>query len=203
MKENEQEITKKMNEINILLEKTEKIEKQMKLKKMLVKLFFIVILIALLAKGYFTFKEARDLNHTPIGVENIATEPSSKGLHRYETTVDTTNNKVTIDGDTTVWTKEDIDKYIGTSEYVETEIYELKCTNTAKYPFSFIMPKEITFRRYSVRGETMFTDADIQAYKEMAAKYFTYEKYKRFNYDDKYDYEIQVDTSNRIKDMVL
>ena len=70
--------------------------------------------------------------------------------------------KVTINGDTSLWNKQDTNYYVNTLKSIETEIYELKCTNNQKYRYSFLIPNTIIFRRYSVKGEKPFSEADAQ-----------------------------------------
>ena len=198
-------IQEKQVEIKELLGKIDKIHKKKHMRSVIVTLVLIIVVICFFAKGISAFKAAKESNHVPVMSEDVSVSPSMKPLKRYEFNTNITGTEgnyyiVEIDGNKTKWNKEDVSKYLS-GKTVDTEIYELTCVNNQKYPFKFITPKKIVFRRYSVRGEHNFTDEEINSYKQMAADYFTYKKYQRFGYDDTLEYEnALVDDSNALKD---
>jgi len=200
-----EKINKQHKEIKEYLGKIDKLQKRKQRKSFIVSLLVIAIIIVFGVKGVMTYNAAKQTNHTPVGVEELSSDYTKKPLNRYSASKKAAPNssmqKVTIDGNTSLMPKDDITNSLGSE--VETEIYEMKVTNNSNYPFHIFTPKSIVFRRYSFRGEQPFSDADTETYKELAAKYFTYKKYALFGYEDKYDFlDTNIDDTNVTKDSV-
>ena len=200
-------IEEKQKKIKEYLNEVDKLNKKKRLRGTIVAGIIVAIIVAFVIKGIFVYREAQATNHTPVTMEDITTSLSLKPVKRYDASSRVTSDAniytVEINGNKSLWSKDEV-KNLLANDKVDTEIYELTCINNQKYKFDILMPNKITFRRYSVRGETPFTDEEINGYKQMAADYFTYRKYMRFGYDDAFYYDNpEVDDSNVIKDSIL
>lgn len=200
-------IEEKQRKIKEYLNEVDKMNKKKRLRATIVTGVIIAILVCFVIKGIFVYREAQAANHTPVTIEDVTTSLSLKPAKRYDVSSRVTGDAniytVEIDGNKSLWSKDEV-KNLLTNDKIDTEIYELTCINNQKYKFDILIPDKITFRRYSVRGETPFTDEEITGYKQMAADYFTYRKYMRFGYDDAFYYDNpEVDDSNVFKDSIL
>lgn len=129
-------------------------------------------------------------SHTPVSEEHLAATTDTIPEAQYSTKTATSYVKngvtyydLTIGGYTTERKEEELD-ILGFDTVCDTAIYTLTIYNNDSFFLSATVPHKITIVRYSVLGEKPFSKEDISKYKKQAAKYFTYQKYERMNFED-------------------
>lgn len=63
------------------------------------------------------------------------------------------------------------------ADYLNTKIYILTIKDTSDFFLKWKANSEVTIVRFSALGEDIFTDEEIEEYREKAASYFTHEHY--------------------------
>lgn len=144
---------------------------------------------------YTTMKSSSHTSVTPemleITVKNIDKNEYSPSTRTAYVKNGETYYNTTIGKYTTERSYDEI-KVLGSDTLCDTEIYTLNIKNTDPFFLSVTIPGEITIVRYSIFGEKRFTKKEIKEYKEMAAKYFTYQKYMRLNFPDADKYKVSI-----------
>lgn len=167
--------------------------------KVVCNLIIIVCMVNLLATCVMKIEKKRQLQHTEITADmlNVYNETIEKQVYEvsYEekyTLDDVTYYDLKV-GPFTILAPESIIVRLKNNTMIETEIYHLTIENTDKYLLSNHDKKAIEFIRIPELGGENFTDKEVKRYTEKAAKYFTYNKYKRLRFSEAEDYSVELD----------
>lgn len=146
------------------------------------------------------YVERKNISHTPVKTSMLTEETAVIPSKQYDTKIQSdgsyTKNgirymKIAIGNYSTTRSEQQL-AILGDDTACDTEIYTLTIHNNDKFFLKVTIPNSITIVRYSIFGEKKFTKQEIKDYKKLAAKYFTYEKYTRMNYNDADDYSVAI-----------
>lgn len=179
----------------VKLEKT----KQNRIKNIYYVVIFAIILLTIII-NIVNYKNQKQSEMPTINEANLEVNQTSIPEGTFEASVSphkTVNGeeyvKVKVGDYTTIWNKEKADALIGNNNQITTKIYILSFENKERFFLNIISPQQLDIIRMSFAGEDAFTPEEVDAYKSLAAYYFTYEKTKNLNRNDKESYNIEIE----------
>ncbi len=174
-------------------------EKQGKIKTVYYIIFIAILGITILV-NVLNYKSQKEEVVPTINEANIETKKMNIAEGDYEVKVspaETVNGReymnVTVSDYTTVWPKEKVDAVIGTNNQIRTKMYIVTFKNKERFFLNLFTPSQLQIIRMSCAGESEFSDAEVDAYKSLAAYYFTYQKAKKLGREDKENYNINIE----------
>lgn len=187
--------------------------KQEKIKQNRIKTISYIAILAIIGitilVNILNYKSQKENPLPTINEENIEVNNINLAEGTYEVSTSpakTVNGQeftnVEISDYETVWPKEKADAIIGNNNQIQTKLFVLTFTNKERFFLNFLTPKEIQIVRMSIAGDHEFTKEEIDAYKSLAAYYFTYQKAKRLNRVDKENYNISIEGITNINDVI-
>ncbi len=152
-------------------------------------LYSLIVLAIIITLGY-SFMMNREKAHTPITSDLLTIEQHEEedtyavSITEAETINGTQYVNINIGNYKKTITKEQSSSILGNTK-ITTKIYVAEVTLNDPYFLSFINNRSFVFVRFSCLGEGAFGESELAQLKELAADYFTFEKYRLFYYKDR------------------